>query len=67
MNDFDATLRRRLQTVREALAAAQEAADDHGVLTHAAEAEELERLAALHGVEVPAARTLTGTESEEAG
>ncbi|MEV6981927.1 hypothetical protein AB0M95_11800 [Sphaerisporangium sp. NPDC051017] len=50
MSAFEESLRQRLAAARRASAAAERDGDDFGVRTHAAEVEELERLAAAHGV-----------------
>ncbi len=52
MSTFGENLRQRLTTARRALAAAQRDGDDFGVQTHASEVEDLERLAAAHGIVV---------------
>jgi hypothetical protein len=52
MSAFEENLRQRLAVTRRALAAAQRDGDDHGVQTHASEVEDLERLAAAHGIVV---------------
>jgi hypothetical protein len=52
MSAFGENLRQRLAETRRALAAAQRDGDDHGVRTYSSEVEDLERVAAAHGIVV---------------